>query len=65
VIEIKPGKQLSVIAGIEHGLAGSTSALLRRTYNDRPVLYVTTNGGLSLPPASGLEDGKIVKIELR
>jgi sugar lactone lactonase YvrE len=65
VIEIKPGKQLSVIAGVEHGLAGSTSALLRRTYNDRPVLYVTTNGGLSLPPASGLEDGKIVKIELR
>ena len=65
VIEIKPGKQLSVIAGIEHGLAGSTAALLGRTGKDRRILYVTTNGGLSFPPASGLEDGKIVKIGLR
>jgi hypothetical protein len=65
VVEIKPGKQLSVIAGVEHGLAGSTAALLGRFEKDRRILYVTTNGGLSLPPTSGLEDGKIVKIKLR
>ena len=65
VIEIKPGQSPSVIAGIEHGLAGSTAAMLGRTVSDRRILYVTTNGGLSLPPAGGLEDGKIVKIELR
>ena len=65
VIEIKPGQPASVIAGIEHGLAGSTAAMLGRTASDRQTLYVTTNGGLSLPPAGGLEDGKIVKIELR
>ena len=65
VIEIKPGQPPSVIAGIEHGLAGSTAAMLGRTVSDRRALYVTTNGGLSLPPAGGLEDGKIVKIELR
>jgi len=64
VIEIKPGKQISVIAGVEQGLAGSTAAMLGRTGKDRRILYVTTNGGLSLPPANGLEDGKIVKIEL-
>jgi sugar lactone lactonase YvrE len=65
VIEIKPGQPAIVIAGIEHGLAGSTAAMLGRTVSDRRTLYVTTNGGLSLPPAGGLEDGKIVKIELR
>lgn len=65
VIEIKPGQPPSVIAGLQHGLAGSTAAMLGRTVSDRRTLYVTTNGGLSLPPASGLEDGKIVKIELR
>jgi sugar lactone lactonase YvrE len=65
VIEIKPGRPASVIADIEHGLAGSTAAMLGRTDSDRRSLYVTTNGGLSLPPAGGLEDGKIVKIELR
>jgi hypothetical protein len=65
VIEIKPGQPPPVIAGIEQGLAGSTAAMLGRTVSDRRTLYVTTNGGMSLPPASGLEDGKIVKIELR
>lgn len=65
VVEIKPGKQLSVIGSVEHGLAGSTAALLGRTEKDRGILYVTTNGGLSYPPPGGLEDGKIVKITLR
>jgi len=65
VIEIKPGQPPLVIAGIQHGLAGSTAAMLGRSVSDRRTLSVTTNGGLSLPPAGGLEDGKIVKIELR
>ncbi len=64
VIELKPGKQCSVIAGVDQGLAGSTAAMLGHMESDRRMLYVTTNGGLSLPPANGLEDGKIVKIEL-
>jgi hypothetical protein len=64
VVEIKPDKELSIIAGAEQGLAGSTAALLDHTGNGRHILYVTTNGGLSLPMATGLEDGKIIKIEL-
>jgi len=64
VIEIKSDKELSTIAGAEQGLAGSTAVWLDHTDNGRRILYVTTNGGLSFPLATGLEDGKIIKIEL-
>ena len=65
VIEITAGKQVVIIAEADQGLAGSTSAMLGRTGKDDHCLYVTTNGGLSLPLPHGLEDGKVVKIQLK
>ena len=64
VIEITPGGKLYTIGGLDQGLSGSTAAIFGRTDKDRKTLYVTTNGGISYPPAGGLQDGKIVKIEI-
>ena len=65
VIEITADKQVSIIAEGDQGLAGSTAAMLGKTGKDNHSLYVTTNGGLSLPLPHGLEDGKIIKIDLQ
>jgi hypothetical protein len=64
VVEVKGNGVISTIADAGHGVVGSTSALIKRDRYNKRTLYVTTNGGLSLPPVNGLEDGKIVKIDL-
>lgn len=64
VIKISPTKQVTVIAEAEQGLAGSTAVAFGRTPQDANYIYVTTNGGMSLPLSGGIENGRIVKIKV-
>ena len=50
VVRITPQRVVTVIADVSQGLAGSTAAAFGRNAEDRTVLYVTTNGGMSAPP---------------
>jgi hemoglobin len=65
VIKITPDKNISVIASEAQGLAGSTAAAFGISPNSSGILYVTTNGGMSLPPAGGIQPARIVHINLR
>ena len=63
LIMIKPNDQPVIVAGPEEGMVGSTAVITDK--KSEKVLYITTNGGMSYPPASGLEKSKIVKIILQ
>lgn len=65
VQKLTPKGELTTIAGLAQGLAGSTSAVFGRTRSTRNVLYVTTNGGLSSPPPGGAQPGKVVQITIK
>ena len=51
---------VTIIAGLEQGMAGSTAVAYSQA--DGGKIYVTTNGGLSLPPAGGVQRGKVVRV---
>ena len=65
VVKIAPDKQLHTIAGESQGLAGSTAVAFGRTDGDKDYLYVTTNGGMSLPFEGVVQSGRVVKIRFR
>lgn len=64
VIRISPDKQITTIAKAEHGMIGSTALAFGRSESDRTSIYVTTNGGMSLPPSTGAESAKVVRLEV-
>ncbi|NIJ52639.1 SMP-30/gluconolactonase/LRE family protein [Dyadobacter arcticus] len=64
VVKISPQKQILLIADESSGVTGSTAIAFGRTPADKNSLYVTTNGGMSLPLPSGLEDANVVKLFL-
>ncbi len=45
-------------------MAGSTALAFGKSEGDRTGIYVTTNGGMSFPPATGVESGKVVRLEV-
>jgi putative intracellular protease/amidase len=63
-IRISPDKQIVTIATAEQGMTGSTALAFGRTEEDKTSLYVTTNGGMSSPLPTGVESGKIVRLEV-
>ncbi len=64
VVRITPDSQLTVIAKAEQGVIGSTALAFGRTSTDNTAVYVTTNGGMSLPPATGVEPARVVRLEV-
>jgi sugar lactone lactonase YvrE len=54
----------TTIAGPAEGAVGSTACAFGRTPEDRQALYVTTNGGLSLPYEGKLQDAKLLRLEV-
>lgn len=73
VIRISPEKQITTIAKAEQGLTGSTALAFGRggsdypqgeLRSDRTSLYVTTNGGMSLPLPTGVEPAKVVRLDI-
>lgn len=64
VIRISPEKQITTIAKAEQGMTGSTALAFGRSKGDLTNLYVTTNGGMSLPPSTGVEPANVVRLEV-
>jgi hypothetical protein len=64
LIAVSPGGELQVLAGIEQGMTGSTSVALGRSKADAGYAYVTTNGGMFLPPPSGVGPAKLVRVRV-
>jgi putative intracellular protease/amidase/sugar lactone lactonase YvrE len=63
VVRVSPDKQITTIAKAEQGVAGSTSLAFGRG-DRRTSLFVTTNGGMSLPLPTGIESGKVVQLDI-
>lgn len=61
LISLSPEGQVTVIAGLAEGMAGSTAVAAIPAGPD-VHLYVTTNGGMSLPPNGGVQTGKVVRV---
>jgi SMP-30/Gluconolactonase/LRE-like region len=61
VVRIDPQGRVEVLAEAAQGVTGSTSVALAR---DGRTAYVTTNGGMFLPPAGGVEPGRVIALDL-
>jgi sugar lactone lactonase YvrE len=62
-IKISPTKKVTIIATQKEGMSGCTAVLVVPLKN-KLVAYVTTNGGVYLPPPTGIEEGKVVELFL-
>jgi sugar lactone lactonase YvrE len=63
VVKITPDGTITTIAQIEQGMAGSTATAFGQGANAN-FLYVTTNGGMSFPPPTGIESARVVRLQL-
>jgi sugar lactone lactonase YvrE len=65
VVRIDPDRKITVIASFDQGLQGATSVAFGRGKGDTGAIYVTTNGGVYVPPSYGITGGKLVRIDIR
>lgn len=65
VVRITQEKEVAIIGEAEQGLAGSTAVAFGRREADKNFIYVTTNGGMSLPLPGGVQEGRVVKIKVK
>ncbi len=63
-VKITQQKQMVIIGEAEQGLAGSTAVAFGKREDDKNCIYVTTNGGMSLPLPKGVQEGRIIKIKI-
>jgi sugar lactone lactonase YvrE len=63
VIRISPAKQIVTLATAAQGVTGSTALAFGRI-DDRTSVYITTNGGMSLPLPTGVAPAKVVRLEV-
>lgn len=64
VVKISRDRTVTTIAQLEQGVAGSTALAFGRTEGNVTSIYVTTNGGMSYPPATGIEPAKVVRLDV-
>jgi sugar lactone lactonase YvrE len=64
VVRITPSGEITTIAQAEQGVTGSTAIAFGRTMGDRTSLYVVTNGGMFLPPPTGVVSAEVVRLEV-
>lgn len=64
VVKIAPDGTMTTIAQAEQGMAGTTAVAFGRSQGNLTHLYVTTNGGMSFPPPTGIEAAKVVRLEV-
>lgn len=64
IIRITPDGKTTVIAQAEQGVVGCTAVAFGRTPADANSLYVVTNGGMSLPPESGVAPANVVRLDV-
>jgi hypothetical protein len=64
VVKITPKLKITVMGDEPDGLDGSTAEVFGKTDHDKDYIYVTTNGGMSLPVAGKVQNGRIVKLKV-
>ena len=64
VVRIDPERRITIVAELDQGTAGSTAVAFGRSAKDKKSLYVTTNGGMSLPPDGGIQPGRVVRLDV-
>lgn len=63
VVRIAPDGKMTIIAAENENVTGDTSLIFGRGKN-KNAIYVVTNGGMSNPPASGVQTVKVVRLEI-
>jgi sugar lactone lactonase YvrE len=64
LIRLDPSGARTTLAGPEQGMVGSTACAFGRAPGDETALYVTTDGGFLIPHESGIQDAKLVRLEV-
>lgn len=64
VLLITPEGKTTIIAEAEQGVTGSTAVAFGKQDSDRTAIYVVTNGGMFLPPPTGVVPATVVRIEV-
>lgn len=64
ILKIAPDGETVTIAQADRGVIGSTAVAFGRQTGDATSIYVTTNGGMFLPPAGGVVPANVVRLEV-
>ena len=64
LVRLDPFGFRTTLAGPEQGMVGSTACAFGRAPGDEKALYVTTDGGFLIPHESGIQDAKLVRMEV-
>ena len=64
LVRLDPSGSRTTLAGPEQGMVGSTACAFGRAPGDEKALYVTTDGGFLIPHESGIQDAKLVRLEV-
>ncbi|WP_414587005.1 SMP-30/gluconolactonase/LRE family protein [Scytonema sp. PCC 10023] len=64
VVKITPDGNTTIITQAEQGVIGSTAVAFGQTESDRTAIYVVMNGGMFLPPPTGIVPANVVRLEV-
>jgi sugar lactone lactonase YvrE len=64
VVRVAPDGKMTIIAAEDESVTGDTALVFGRG-RDRNAIFVVTNGGMSNPPAGGVQTAKIVRLEVK
>jgi sugar lactone lactonase YvrE len=64
LVRLDPSGARTTLAGPAQGMVGSTACAFGRAPGDENALYVTTDGGFLIPHESGIQDAKLVRVEV-
>jgi len=61
---IDPSGKRKTLAGPDEGMVGSTACAFGSAPGDESALYVSTDGGFTVPHEGGIQDAKLIRFEL-
>ncbi|MDZ7962818.1 MAG: gluconolactonase [Aulosira sp. DedQUE10] len=64
VVKITPNGSTTIIAQAEQGVIGSTAVAFGQQESERTSIYVVMNGGMFLPPPTGIVPANVVRLEV-
>jgi hypothetical protein len=64
VVRIASDRSTTIIAQAESGVIGSTAVAFGQHEGDSTAIYVVTNGGMFLPPPTGVVPANVVRLEI-
>ncbi|MEH2461920.1 SMP-30/gluconolactonase/LRE family protein [Nostoc sp.] len=64
VVRIASDRSTTIIAQAEDGVIGSTAVAFGQGKSDGTAIYVVTNGGMFLPPPTGVVPANVVRLEV-